>query len=399
MKTLGGENLDEHSKKYVTAIYMFLRGDARSACPSVRAVRAHTFKGFVMKLLRDWEPSSYIEKLPTPAELKELYPTIYATAFPGESNPSPRSMEDLNEIEYLDGLMQCRVGSARRYDEFASSAMLDRGFMVPSSSFRDPQLSAAEAISLAMARFMQCSPRQSDHTPIQILTQRESVQPKGRPMRSLSNIQLDPHALAPHGGAPSALLAAPSAALSGVSVTAPSTSVSSSRVLSSAPLEGQTVLALTDGFETKANMPDHDKPEDNLTRVAKRMRDRKLCVAEEVSEQNSSEPDDGEKVLKRPAAQKAAEKKVHKSGAKAGTTAGDKGKTPNAVVKTTWPRRPTIGWETSRSQVMRRTGRGGPGSSYKITFAKAGSAKKAWRAAQDWLSNVMKKHEAFHKGV
>ena len=373
---------------------MFVRGDARSACPSARAVRAHTFKGFVMELLRGWEPSSYIEKLPTPAELKELYPTIYATAFPGESNPSPRSMED-----YLDGLMQCRVGSARRYDEFASSAMLDRGFMVPSSSFRDPQLSAAEAISLAMARFMQWSPKQSDHTPIQILTQRESVQPKGRPMRSLPNIQLDPYALAPRGGAPSGLFAASSAALSGVSVIAPSTSVSSSSAPSGAPLEGQAVLALTDGSETKANTPDHDKPEDNLTRVAKRMRDRKLCVAEEVSEHNSSEPDDGEKVLKRLAAQKAAGKKAHKSGAKAGTKAGDKGTTPKAVVKATWPRCPTIGWETSRSQVMCRTGRGGPGSSYKITFAEAGSAKKAWRATQDWLSNMTKEHEALHTGT
>ena len=151
--------MDEHNKKYVTAIYMFLRGDARSACPSVRTVRAHTFKGFVMKLLRDWEPNSYIEKLPTPTELKEFYPTIYATAFPSESNPSPRSTDDVSELEYIDGLMQCRVGSARRYDEFASSAMLDRGFMVPNSSFRDPKLSATEAISLAMAHFMPCSPR------------------------------------------------------------------------------------------------------------------------------------------------------------------------------------------------------------------------------------------------
>jgi hypothetical protein len=158
-------------------------------------------------------------------------------------------------------------------------------------------------------------------------------------------------------------------------------------------------LALTDGSETKANTPDHDNPEDNPTRVAKRMRDRKLCVAEKVSEHNSAEPDDGEKVLKRPAAQKAAEKKVHKSGAKVGTTAGDKRKTPKAVVKATWPRRPTIGWETSRSQVMCRTGRGGLGSSYKITFAEAGSAKKAWRAAQDWLSKMAKEHEALHAGA
>ena len=48
---------------------------------------------------------------------------------------------------------------------------------------------------------------------------------------------------------------------------------------------------------------------------------------------------------------------------------------------------------------MCRAGRGGLGSSYKITFAEAGSAKKAWRATQDWPSQMTEEYEALHKGA
>ena len=63
--------------------------------------------------------------------------------------------------------------------------------------------------------------------------------------------------------------------------------------------------------------------------------------------------------------------------------------------KDAWPRKPSIGWETSRNQVMCRTGKGGKGSSFRIQFSEAGSAKKAWRRAQAWLEKTMKEYSAF----
>ena len=61
-----------------------------------------------------------------------------------------------------------------------------------------------------------------------------------------------------------------------------------------------------------------------------------------------------------------------------------------------WPNRPTIGWETSRGQVMCRTGRGGPGSSQKFAFKDSGSPKKAWQAAELFLPKAKKEYDAFH---
>jgi hypothetical protein len=59
-----------------------------------------------------------------------------------------------------------------------------------------------------------------------------------------------------------------------------------------------------------------------------------------------------------------------------------------------WARRPSIGWEMSRKQVMCRSGRGGQNSSHKITFKKAGSPKNAWQQAEKWLANMLKEYEA-----
>ena len=50
---------------------------------------------------------------------------------------------------------------------------------------------------------------------------------------------------------------------------------------------------------------------------------------------------------------------------------------------------PSISWETSRNQVMCRTGASGPGSTHKITFKEAGGAKKAYALAEKWLEKEM----------
>ena len=312
VKALGAPKLDEHNKTHLATIYIFRAGTrARRALRRGRSVFAR-LKGRHEASSRSGAERAH-RAIAGANRAQRVVPNHIRHSFPGESNPSQRSMDDGNEIEYIDSLTQRRVGSSRRYDGFACGAMPDGGFMVPSSSIRDPQLNAGEAIALAMARFTQWSPQQEDRTPIQMLAQRENMQPKGKPMRSLPSIQQGPYAVVPRGGGPSGLLAAPSAAVSSASVATPSTSTSCSelcRAPPSAPLEGQAVFALTDGPGATPNTPDHDKPEDNLARVAKRMHDRKLRAAEKASEHNSSEPDDGDKVLKRPATIKAGERDV-----------------------------------------------------------------------------------------
>ena len=71
--------------------------------------------------------------------------------------------------------------------------------------------------------------------------------------------------------------------------------------------------------------------------------------------------------------------------------------TPTKDELAAWPRRPRIGWERSRDQVMCRSGKSGAGSTKKITFQEAGGEKKAWRLAEKWLEEVMKEYNAFIK--
>ena len=67
------------------------------------------------------------------------------------------------------------------------------------------------------------------------------------------------------------------------------------------------------------------------------------------------------------------------------------------IVKTTPAKpvrnKPTISWETSRNQVMCRTGFSGPGTTHRITFKEAGGAKKAYAMAEKWLAKEMKEYE------
>ena len=61
--------------------------------------------------------------------------------------------------------------------------------------------------------------------------------------------------------------------------------------------------------------------------------------------------------------------------------------------KAAWLNKPSIGWENSRRQCMCRTGKGGPGSSTRILLKEAGGPKNAWKEAQKWLKDAMKKYE------
>ena len=52
--------------------------------------------------------------------------------------------------------------------------------------------------------------------------------------------------------------------------------------------------------------------------------------------------------------------------------------TPKSGVKATWPRKPCIGWEYTRKQVMCRSGKGGSGSTLAMKFADYGGKHKAF---------------------
>jgi hypothetical protein len=72
---------------------------------------------------------------------------------------------------------------------------------------------------------------------------------------------------------------------------------------------------------------------------------------------------------------------------------------PKTNTKSIWARRPVIGWEFSRKQIMCRSGRGGQNSSHKITFKKAGSPKKAWEQAEKWLADMLIEYEASDRQI
>ena len=64
MKSIGAKNLDEYSKKRLVAIWLFLRGDGRTAGVAARAVAAEQFKQRLEGALRLHGTEEYIPELP-----------------------------------------------------------------------------------------------------------------------------------------------------------------------------------------------------------------------------------------------------------------------------------------------------------------------------------------------
>ena len=265
-----------------------------------------------MKLPRDREPSAHIEKLPAPIGLKELCPTIYATAFQASRIrrnarwtmgtklstliASRNAAWDLHVATMASLAARCPTAAswcpARRFEIHSSTqGKLSRWPWLVSRSGRRNKKIARRSRSWPSART--CNPKENQCGACPAFSKVRTRWFRVEVVRRACLLR--------------------QALLSSASVATPSTSTSCSelcRAPPSAPLEGQAVFALTDGPGATPNTPDHDKPEDNLARVAKRMHDRKLCAAEKASEHNSSEPDDGDRVLKRPATIKAGERDV-----------------------------------------------------------------------------------------
>ena len=129
---------------------------------------------------------------------------------------------------------------------------------------------------------------------------------------------------------------------------------------------------------------------DDLDAVKQRMLNRKRKVPDqdeekEVEEDEESEVEQSAIVAVTPGGRKKrgqqkSSKKKAKSKAKGSTDFETTVNSDDFVAK------PNISIERSRSQVMCRSGKQGPGSTKKFTFEEYGSQKKAMKAAQAWLS-------------
>ena len=109
IQSIGGKNLCEYSKKRAAAIWLCLRGDARSLGVSGRATLREQFSMKWDRQSRRSEPLEYIPELPHPSVFERDHPQMWLRAFPHEE-PSPTPEADLNEVLFIDGMLCCRGG-------------------------------------------------------------------------------------------------------------------------------------------------------------------------------------------------------------------------------------------------------------------------------------------------
>jgi hypothetical protein len=151
-----------------------------------------------------------------------------------------------------------------------------------------------------------------------------------------------------------------------------------------------------------------------VTKAAKRMHDRaaakkKLC--DEGGDEDEGEEegdcdsiDDSSPAVKHKPSSSVTPKPKKKKAMESSKPAKDekivKPKLGKHVAKAAaWLRKPSVCWETSRNQVMCRTGQAGKGHTHRITFDEAGSAKKAWALGDKWLKIRTAEYQAYHKNL
>ena len=278
--------------------------------------------------------------------------------------PSPIAEADLNEVLFIDGLFSCRGGFR-----------LPGQVLQPQLQPQPPQMNPMDIMNFAMQQFqMMC--QQSANCPNLTVYNR---QPAGRPMRSVQNraaIQLQlPSPLdgRSENAAAGAQAEVQDAVAGAGSVLALTDSTPPPPVASAAETEAPPSPILP--LNPKLAVSDE---RDAVNETLKRMLARGKLPAEPAESAAPAAADS-------PAA--AASPKTSKTT----PTKGVAGKiiktptktTPGKFIKPspTKPVRkpPSISWETSRNQVMCRTGASGPGSTHKITFKEAGGGQKSIR--------------------
>ena len=359
IKSIGGKNICEYSKKRAAAIWLFLRGDARTLGSAGRANLREQFAQKWSRNTRDFEPQDYIQELPQPSEFERDHNEMWLKAFPREV-PSPIPEQDMNEVLFIDGLFSCRGGKVCH--GFEPQLQMQPTMVRPGQPGTNPM----DIMNFAMQQFqMMC--QQSGNNPLLTIYR----QPQGRPMRSLQNMDkiesthMMPPPLPPPATPPSAdagrVLAGTAAGSTHMTpppaLLPPADDIQVTYPMSAPPSPKLAASDERDAMQvTMKRMLERDKPPAPATPVL-------------------------------PEAQAAPKKtKTTPTKPKAGK-----------IVKTTPAKpdrkKPCIQWETSRSQVMCRTGLSGPGSTHRITFKEAGGAKKAYALAEKWLAKEMKEYE------
>ncbi len=376
VKLLGGKNLCEYTKKRLVAMWLYLRGDGRNLGISGRGAAAEHFKGKLQRALRDFEPEVYLGNLPTLYELKHTHPLVYNNAYTSTSPPHKLKDSELVEIVFLDNMMTCRGSLALRKAEFAAvvphqALMQQQAIQMNPFLQQMQQMQQMRQMKQALAFFNAGGVQNAGgHVPgLQIFPPSNRTP---RPMRGMS-----------FGGDGSA--GARAFAGGGGSHPPPLTDGSEDG-------EGGSHRATGDPRrDAKRNA------EDEIEKVKRKMlgRGAKTAAAEKAMSDIVSDTEDGDSVdstAKKTKRKHAKEKKstCETPAVKKRPAAALTPKKLTSAGSDDWVRKPSVSYEHSREQVMCRTGKIGPKSTYRITYKDAGSKQLARKAAESWLAKQMK---------
>ena len=344
IKSIGGKNLCEFSKKLALAIWVFLRGDGRSLGFAGRGLAAEQFKSRYARSMRDFNPEIYLEQLPGLEEYRVKHSAMFMRAYPTEQ-PQVLDEKDVNEIMYIDSLFKCRGISLDSQHVMSSQQhVLATHHQPPPDPFGGQLSNAFTQFAMQQFASMMGASTQGVGTPGLRL-----MQPLGRPMRSVANV----NAAMDAGGVSQAVVIAPSPYQIAASpqhyqalASEPYTAAHPNAEAAQALVATQSTIAAPLGQP----VADH---RDEVETVIERMLTRK---AREVKDVESDSEDDTPLPKRKLTKPMKAGAKTSKTKAKA-KTSGVKTKplkskssagkaTPS---KSAEPRPPSIGWETSRN--------------------------------------------------
>ena len=370
VKSLGGKNLCEHSKKLLTAVWLHLRGDGREIERVGRELALAQVKARFSRAVRDFNPKFYLEELPSIEELPTLHPALYAAAYTSGKPPKKITGDDNSAIMALDTPMKCRGGGGYGRCDPPTALVGQHPVQALQHGLQAQQLPLGQQPLEAMAQMMALMMQQArmgqpaQEPSITVLSQ----QPHGRPMRSLGN-------------------GIPNASMRSHYIHPDNTRSSGGRV---PPLhdQGHDDVRSSGGTVPPLHDQGHGDVRDDVEAVALRMAKRK------------TDKDDGDKGLEGGSDDEEAKPTPKKKGKKKKKTAAQA--TPAKVNpkksrgggSDSWPAKPCFSIERSRKQVMCRTGKGGPGSSHPIVWSESGGEKGAIAKAKTWLRDMMKKYTA-----
>ena len=424
MKSIQGKNLDEHSKKLLTATWLFLRGDGKEIGTLGRLKALEAFKMRWARATRDYEPDVYIMKLPSLNAFQQDHPEVFADAFPAET-PYALPRMDMAAVRMLDGMLRCRgigIGIGET-PGLGQQLAMPQSIAQQNATNVDQQMQ--QVMQLALQQFAGLVRQPSGDIPVQFL----GNQPQGRPMRSLGYRSAQnglscaqraafepPH----HGASPLAdrlSSAGSSDSLGQEDAARPPAFAPPAQPDAFAPPSLRPTVAptlrLSSAVAPEPSVPAmlalQDKSDDGIAAVMARMaskRTRKrrregdeqvVKKKKKVGKKGGKKSNEASEATTRatssdlPSAMTQATPKKTKKEAAATPKKTKKGAAslPPTPAKSTWKQKPRIEWESSRNQVMCRTGKGGPGSSHRIGFKESGGPTKAWTLAEKWLSKQM----------